>query len=111
MSWLTIESDPAVFSALISDLGVKDVLVEEVFSIDAESLDAISPNYGVIFLFKYQNDADKSKSTGTASYNEDIWFAHQIVWHPPSCVSAIRFADDHGRFRMRAARKHSSRSY
>ncbi|CCG84177.1 protein of unknown function [Taphrina deformans PYCC 5710] len=79
MSWLTIESDPAVFSALISDLGVRDVVVEEVFSIDAESLDAITPAYGFIFLFKYQRDSAQSKSAGTPSDNESIWFAHQII--------------------------------
>lgn len=83
MSWLTVESDPAVFSTLIADLGVKDVQVEELFSIDAAALNALIPNYGVVFLFKYQGNDDGGDKTDKSFKEEvgqdDVWFAHQII--------------------------------
>lgn len=80
MSWLTIESDPAVFSSLISDLGVKGVQVEEIFSVDEQSLSALTPNHGVVFLFKYQNATeDRSKTTGRLDFDTDVWFSSQVI--------------------------------
>lgn len=84
MSWLTIESDPAVFSALISDLGVKGVDVTDILSIDADSLNALQPNFGVIFLFKYQDTDDSSRADSSLPNGDDqsaslLWFAHQKI--------------------------------
>jgi len=36
--WNTIESDPAVFTQLLADLGVKEVKVEEVVQLDSTFL-------------------------------------------------------------------------
>ena len=53
--WCTVESDPGVFSELLSSVGVKGVYCEEIWSLeDRESIEALKPIYGLVFLFKYK---------------------------------------------------------
>ncbi|OAA73648.1 ubiquitin carboxyl-terminal hydrolase [Cordyceps fumosorosea ARSEF 2679] len=52
--WIELESEPAFFNTILKDLGVKDVKVQELFSLDQDSLDFLpKPVYGLIFLFQY----------------------------------------------------------
>ncbi|CAG9462633.1 unnamed protein product [Pedinophyceae sp. YPF-701] len=76
--WTTIESDPGVFTELISSFGVQGVQVEEVTSLEQESLAALEPIYGLIFLFKYQG----KDSTGAEHLQDPdpaLFFAKQVV--------------------------------
>ena len=52
--WCTIESDPAVFTELISSFGVSDCEVEEVYSMDQ----VIECSHGLVFLFKWVSEID-----------------------------------------------------
>ena len=48
--WCTIESDPGVFTALINEIGVRGVSVEELYDINQPLPQKV---FGLIFLFKY----------------------------------------------------------
>lgn len=79
MSWCTIESDPGVFTALIEDIGVKGVQVEELYALDEQLFADLSPIYGLVFLFKYDaSHADASSSPETEP-NANLFFAKQVI--------------------------------
>ena len=75
--WCTIESDPAVFTEMIGNIGVDGVAVEELISLDEGSIDAVgSPLYGLVLLFKWKQDPS-TRNLKTDAQN--IFFAQQIV--------------------------------
>ena len=77
--WCTIESDPGVFTELIRMIGVKGVQMEEVFSIDDEdTLEALAPIYGLIFLFKWVDDK-KPREGMLTEYDPELYFANQVI--------------------------------
>lgn len=77
MSWCTIESDPGVFHEMISSLGVKDVAVEEIWSLDGIS-QAKEQSYGLVFLFKWVQESDPRATLDSSSVG-DLIFARQTV--------------------------------
>jgi len=84
MSWTTIESDPGVFTELISSLGVEGVQVEELYDLDLNHLLSLQPIYGLIFLFKWEKDdqplpADGRLLLSDPAHSNHIFFARQTV--------------------------------
>ncbi|KAJ1928518.1 hypothetical protein IWQ60_001992 [Tieghemiomyces parasiticus] len=80
-NWCLIESDPGVFTELISNLGVKGTQVEEIYSLDDVTLEELNPIYGLIFLFKWQPEPGSHRTHSEADYapNKDshVFFAKQ----------------------------------
>ena len=77
--WCTIESDPGVFSELIEGLGVKNISVEEIITMqDREYLSQLEPIHGFIFLFRWDNQKPY-KPNRTNSSVPSLFFAKQVI--------------------------------
>ncbi|KAF8732390.1 hypothetical protein AX14_004465 [Amanita brunnescens Koide BX004] len=79
--WQLTESDPGVFTELLKTLGVP-LIVDDLYSLDSESLAVLQPLRAFIFLFKWlptSNDETVLQSGG--EYDADFagFFAHQVV--------------------------------
>lgn len=89
--WCTIESDPGVFTALLDTIDCKTIQLEELWSLEDESLITLNDTaqiYGLIFLFQWQNPSKDASSSSTATKNEplseeqipeSLFFAHQVT--------------------------------
>ncbi|EOA89874.1 hypothetical protein ACJQWK_02635 [Exserohilum turcicum] len=72
-----IESEPACFSVILREMGVKDVTVREVFSMDQDFIreNVPQPIYGFILLFHYREFGnDDWENEGS----KKVWFANQL---------------------------------
>lgn len=86
-SWCTIESDPGVFTELLTHMGVKGVQVEELYSMSEDIFRKLGRIYGLIFLFKWRHcDYESGRSRRKKNEVEeekgvdpDLFFATQVV--------------------------------
>ena len=70
--------DPGVFSELLSSLGVP-LIVDDLYSLDTESLAALAPLHALIFLFKWTGSSDETGGgQGTFDYDFPGFFANQV---------------------------------
>ena len=83
--WSLTESDPALFTSLLHELGVTGLEVSELYSLDSALLASLQPIYALIFLFKYVDTSSQAQSgdapsnTGTAKEDVNFYFAHQVI--------------------------------
>ncbi|KAF5326613.1 hypothetical protein D9611_000080 [Ephemerocybe angulata] len=80
--WQLTESDPGVFTELLKTLGVP-LIVDDLYSLDSDSLANLQPLHALIFLFKWVASGDSESGPGSSSgtYDPDFqgFFAHQVV--------------------------------
>lgn len=82
--WCTIESDPGVFTELLENLGVQDVELKEVYTLDELHHSAETPVYGLIFLFQWIGEvqaqhAATKEPLDESAIPENLFFAHQVT--------------------------------
>jgi ubiquitin carboxyl-terminal hydrolase L5 len=80
--WCTIESDPGVFTELLGTLGCDQVQLEELWTLDNESLAAHGEIFGLIFLFQWQQKdpaSVKKPCLADDQIPEGLFFAHQVT--------------------------------
>ncbi|KAF8739724.1 Ubiquitin carboxyl-terminal hydrolase, family 1, partial [Rhizoctonia solani] len=85
--WQLTESDPGV--ELLKTLGVP-LVVDDLYSLDAESLAALQPIRALIFLFKWIGGGDETGG-GAGRYDEEFpgFFAHQVVNNACATIAVL----------------------
>ncbi|KAI9670113.1 MAG: hypothetical protein M1829_004841 [Trizodia sp. TS-e1964] len=85
--WCEIESDPAIFSTILQDLGVKGIKIEECLGTSEGLLDMLAkPVYGLIWLYQF-HDSESDKQVESCPSN--VWFANQTVTN--ACATVALF--------------------
>ncbi|KAL2185954.1 cysteine proteinase [Thermothelomyces heterothallicus CBS 203.75] len=85
-SWVELESDPAFFTAIMGLLGVKGARIEEVLSVDEDTLATLPPPvHGLVFLYEYV--ADQSPEVTYPS--QDVWFANQTTHNACATIALL----------------------
>jgi len=74
--WCTIESDPGVFTQLIETVGVTGIQVEDLYTLEHDTVSELQPIYGLVFLFKW---IPGTKDTRATCSPDDVYFAQQVV--------------------------------
>ncbi|KAB5596071.1 Ubiquitin carboxyl-terminal hydrolase [Ceratobasidium theobromae] len=89
--WQLTESDPGVtgLSELLKSLGIP-LVVDDLYSLDSESLAALQPIRALIFLFKWIGGGDEAGG-GEGKYDEDFpgFFAHQVVNNACATIAVL----------------------
>lgn len=79
--WCTIESDPGVFTELLSSIGVRNIQVEELYSLDRSLFPTHAKIHGLVFLFKYEKTSSDFPPAGPviSPPPSSLFFANQTI--------------------------------
>lgn len=85
--WCTIESDPGVFTSLLTEMGVEEVQVEELYTLERSHLSSLGETHGLIFLFKHESSASQPTAAADVMTTppEGLFFARQTI--PNACAT------------------------
>jgi hypothetical protein len=109
-------SDPLVFTQLLQEIGVQGLQVDDLYSLDPETLESLQPIHAFIFLFKWVAATDESqgvkdeeavKRTGgqvvSAEESSDcgVFYANQVIGNSCGSVAVVNAVSpvtyyDHG---------------
>lgn len=71
-----IESEPAYFSVILREMGVRGVTVREVFGMTPDLLEMLpQPIHGLILLFRYREFGNTDQGSDGPAH---VWFANQL---------------------------------
>ncbi|KAI5198501.1 cysteine proteinase [Aureobasidium subglaciale] len=92
--WCEIESEPAFFTTILKDIGVRSLKVQEVFGVDDTAFAILpKPVHAVIFLFRYQADGDPEQVQETECPSR-VWFANQIPQYACGTVALLNIVNN-----------------
>uniref|UniRef100_A0A0K0ED37 Ubiquitin carboxyl-terminal hydrolase n=1 Tax=Strongyloides stercoralis TaxID=6248 RepID=A0A0K0ED37_STRER len=75
--WSLVESDAAIYTDLLKNLGVFGVKVEELQSLDESCFSNLHPVYGIVFLYKWRPG---ESTCGVVEKSVDgMFFAQQVI--------------------------------
>ncbi|KAM0790745.1 hypothetical protein ACM66B_004598 [Microbotryomycetes sp. NB124-2] len=78
--WSLTESDPAVFTGILKELGVQGLIVEELYGLDQGLIASLHPVKAFVFLFKYVGRSGRVNQDGTLREPAvPHYFAHQVI--------------------------------
>ncbi|KAF1984114.1 ubiquitin carboxyl-terminal hydrolase [Aulographum hederae CBS 113979] len=87
--WCEIESEPAFFNVMLNELGAPGIKVQEMFSLDDESLLFLPrPAYGLIFLFQANRPEPEKQGEEEVCPNH-VWFSNQTGGHSCATVAML----------------------
>ncbi|TKA78378.1 hypothetical protein B0A55_04726 [Friedmanniomyces simplex] len=74
--WVEMESEPAFFNVMLTEMGVQGVKVQEVYDMDEAFLLTLpQPIHALIFLFRYRETDGPQKAPDSCP--KEVWFANQ----------------------------------
>ncbi|KAI1090504.1 cysteine proteinase [Rostrohypoxylon terebratum] len=87
--WVELESEPGFFNAMLQELEAKDFKVQEVYSLDPDTLGFLpKPVHGLIFLYEYESDNERSDDS-RENCPDDLWFANQTTANACATVALM----------------------
>ncbi|EFW99842.1 ubiquitin carboxyl-terminal hydrolase [Grosmannia clavigera kw1407] len=87
--WTDIESEPAFFNFILGELGIQGATIQEVFSVDEASADYLPNPGGLIFLYRFVEEAEEDVREDCP---DELWFANQTTSNACATIAMLNIA-------------------